>query len=139
MIVNDEVDALQTTGLSSMKFLILPRVFALVLMMPILCMFSAFIGVFGGLCASMFTTNLTATQYCIQTTNAVAMSDFFIGILKGTVFGFLVSTIGCLRGIECGRSAEDVGIATTSAVVTSITAIIIADAIFAVIFSALRL
>ncbi|MDR1432820.1 MAG: ABC transporter permease [Puniceicoccales bacterium] len=137
MVVNDEVDALQTTGFSSVNFLILPRIFALALMMPLLCMFSAFIGIFGGLCAAVIRTDLSITQYCMQTANAVFVNDFLVGIAKGTFFGMLIAIIGCLKGLKCGRSAEDVGLATTAAVVTSITAIIVADAAFAVIFASI--
>jgi phospholipid/cholesterol/gamma-HCH transport system permease protein len=137
MVVNDEVDALHTTGISSVNFLILPRMFALMLMMPLLCIFSSFIGIFGGLCASVLTTDLTISQYYVQTTNAVSIGDFFVGVLKCAIFGVLVSIIGCMKGLRCGRSAEDVGLAATSAVVTSITAIIAADAAFSVIFYAL--
>ncbi|MDR1596023.1 MAG: ABC transporter permease [Puniceicoccales bacterium] len=137
MVVNDEIDALRTSGFSSMDFLVLPRIFALTIMMPLLCMFSSFIGIFGGMCAAIFNTNTTVTQYCTQTANAVRVADFVIGMIKSSFFGVLISSIGCLKGLECGRSAEDVGLATTSAVVTSITAIIVADSIFAVIFSAI--
>ncbi|MDR2779260.1 MAG: ABC transporter permease [Puniceicoccales bacterium] len=135
MVVNDEVDALQTAGFSSIDFLVLPRVLALTLMMPLLCAFSSFIGITGGACATMFSTSLTIAQYCIQTAHAVCLNDFFVGIIKSCFFGFLVATIGCQKGLQCERSAEDVGITTTTAVVTSITAIIIMDAIFAVVFS----
>jgi phospholipid/cholesterol/gamma-HCH transport system permease protein len=137
MVVNDEVDALKTTGISRMNFLILPRIFALVLIMPFLCMFSSFIGILGGMCASILKTDLTVIQYCVQTANAIYINDFFVGLAKGTFFGLLISAIGCLKGLDCGHSAEDVGLATTSAVVTSITAIIIADAVFAILFSAI--
>ncbi|MDR1401996.1 MAG: ABC transporter permease [Puniceicoccales bacterium] len=137
MVVNDEVDALKTTGISNTDFLVLPRIFALTLTMPFLCMFSSFIGILGGMCASIFKTDLTIIQYCTQTVNAIYINDFFVGIVKGGFFGLLIATIGCLKGLECGHSAEDVGLATTSAVVTSITAIITADAMFAMLFSSL--
>ncbi|MDR1232710.1 MAG: ABC transporter permease [Puniceicoccales bacterium] len=135
MIVNDEVDALQTAGFSTINFLVLPRVIALTLMMPLLCIFSSFIGIFGGLCAAISATDLTIVRYCAQTAKAVCLNDFFVGIIKSCFFGFLVAAIGCQKGLQCKRSAEDVGLTTTTAVVTSITAIIIMDAIFAVIFS----
>ncbi|MDR2776571.1 MAG: ABC transporter permease [Puniceicoccales bacterium] len=135
MIVNDEVDALQTAGFSIINFLVLPRVIALTLMMPLLCVFSSFIGIFGGLCAAISATDLTIVRYCTQTAHAVHLNDFFVGIIKSCFFGFLIAAIGCQKGLQCKRSAEDVGLTTTTAVVTSITAIIIMDAIFAVIFS----
>jgi phospholipid/cholesterol/gamma-HCH transport system permease protein len=100
-------------------------------------MFSSFIGILGGLCAAIFATNLTISQYCTQVANAVLVKDFLIGLIKGGCFGVLISIIGCAKGLFCGRKAEDVGLATTSAVVHSITAIIITDAIFAVLLSSL--
>ncbi|MDR3144323.1 MAG: ABC transporter permease [Puniceicoccales bacterium] len=139
MVANDEVDALQTAGFSKVHFLVIPRVLALTMMMPLLCVFSSFVGVFGGLCSSMFMTKLTITQYCTQTANAVCIGDFCVGIVKSVFFGLLIASIGCSRGLRCGRSAEAVGLATTSAVVVSITAIIAADALFAVIFSMLNI
>ena len=137
MTVNDEVDALKTSGFSTIDFLVLPRILALTLMMPILCIFSDVIGIIGGMCAALTITDITLSQYITQTINAISLNDMFIGLLKSGVFGILISSIGCFRGIQCGRSAESVGLVTTSAVVTGITAIIIADAIFAVLFSCL--
>ena len=137
MITNDEVDALRTSGFSAVDFLTLPRVLALTIMMPILCIFSDFIGIFGGMIAAISSSSLTVTQFCTQLVKAVHIKEFFIGIFKGSVFGVLVSSIGCVKGMQCDRSAEGVGVVTTSAVVSSITAIIIADAIFAVAFSAI--
>jgi len=135
MIVNEEVDALRTAGFSGINFFVLARVLALTLIMPLLYIFASFIGIFGGLCAAMSTTNLTISQYFIQTMKAVGINDFFVRILKGIFFGFLVATIGCQKGLRCKCSAEDVRLTTTAAVVTSIMAIIIMDAVFAVILS----
>jgi phospholipid/cholesterol/gamma-HCH transport system permease protein len=104
-------------------------------MMPLLCIFASFVGIFGGLCITMSTTNLTISQYFVQTMKAVGINDFFVGIIKGIFFGFLVATICCQKGLQCKRSAEDVGLTTKAAVVTSIRAIMIMDAVFAVIFS----
>ncbi|MDR0742539.1 MAG: ABC transporter permease [Puniceicoccales bacterium] len=135
MIVNDEVDALQTAGFSIINFLVLPRVIALTLMMPLLCIFSSFMGILGGLCAAISTTDLTIVRYCTQMANSIHLNDLFVGIIKSCFFGFLVAAIGCQKGLQCKRSAEDVGLITTTAVVTSITAIVIMDAIFAIVFS----
>ena len=137
MNANDEVDALKTMGFSEYDFLVLPRIIALVLMMPLLCIFSDFIGVMGGMAVSMSMMDISLTQYLLQSQDAVTLCDVFSGIFKSGIFGLLIAGIGCMRGVQCGRSAEDVGMATTSAVVTSITAIIVADAIFAVIFNVL--
>lgn len=137
MTVNDEVDALKTSGFSTIDFLVLPRILALTLMMPILCIFADVIGITGGICAALTMTDITLSQYITQTVAAISLGDMFVGLLKSGVFGVLISSIGCFRGMQCGRSAESVGLVTTSAVVTGITAIIIADATFAVLFSCL--
>lgn len=137
MTVNDEVDALKTSGFSTIDFLVLPRILALTLMMPILCIFSDVIGIIGGIGAALTITDITLSQYITETVAAISLGDVFVGLLKSGVFGILISSIGCLRGMQCGRSAESVGLVTTSAVVTGITAIIIADAAFAVLFSCL--
>ena len=135
MMVNDEVDALETAGFSTVEFLVLPRMLAMMITMPMLCVCANFIGILGGMVASLTTTNISVQQFWTQTANAVFVNDFLVGMFKSVVFGLLISVTGCVKGMSCGRSAEDVGYVTTSAVVVSITGIIIADALFAVIFS----
>ncbi|MDR2436037.1 MAG: ABC transporter permease [Puniceicoccales bacterium] len=137
MVVNEEIDAMQTAGFSRFEFIILPRVFALVAMMPLLCIFSGVIGICGGMFASIVMLNMNISQYFTQTKSAIALSDVFCGLSKSVVFAILIASIGCLKGTRCGRDSESVGRVTTSAVVTSITAIIIADAVFALIFNAI--
>jgi phospholipid/cholesterol/gamma-HCH transport system permease protein len=137
MVVNEEIDAMRTMGFSCFEFIILPRVFALVTMLPLLCVFSDVIGICGGMFAAIAMLNMNATQYFTQTKSAIALNDVFCGLSKSIVFAILIAGIGCLKGMRCGRDAESVGRVTTSAVVTSITGVIIADAIFALIFNAL--
>jgi phospholipid/cholesterol/gamma-HCH transport system permease protein len=136
MVVNEEIDAMQTTGLSCFRFIILPRVFALVVMMPLLCIFSDVIGICGGMFASIAMLNMNISQYFTQTKSAIALNDVFCGLSKSIVFAILIASIGCLKGMRCGRDSESVGKVTTSAVVISITSVIIADAVFALIFNA---
>ncbi len=137
MIVNEEVDAIKTTGLSCFRFIIMPRILALTFMMPLLCVFSDVIGMLGGMFAGVTMLDMNIAQYFSETQSAIVISDFFCGFIKSIVFAVLVAGIGCWEGLGCGRDAESVGKVTTSAVVVSITAIIIADAVFAVIFNAL--
>ena len=132
MQVNEEIDALKTMGVSPMEFLVLPRMLALVVMMPLLCIYADLMGIFGGLIVGVGMLDISLTQYIVQTKNALNLNHFFIGLFQAAVFGVLVALAGCLRGIQCGRSASAVGDATTSAVVTSIVAIIIATAIVTV-------
>jgi len=133
MQVNEELDALTTLGVSPMEFLVLPRMLALVLMMPLLCLYADMMGVLGGLIVGVSMLNLDVLEYYHQTTQAIRLNDLWIGLFHGAVFGVLVASAGCLRGMQCGRSASAVGEATTSAVVTSIVAIIVATAIITVI------
>jgi phospholipid/cholesterol/gamma-HCH transport system permease protein len=130
---NEEIDALKTMGVSPMEFLVLPRMLALVLMMPLLCIYADLMGVLGGLIVGVSALDIGLLQYINQTTGAIKLSYFFIGIIHATIFGVLVALAGCLRGIQCGRSASAVGNATTSAVVTSIVAIIVATGIITVV------
>jgi len=129
MQVNEEIDALKTLGISPMEFLVLPRMLALVIMMPLLCLYSDFMGILGGFIVGVGMLNLGVTEYYHQTASAVTLTYLWIGLFHSAVFGVLVALSGCLRGMQCGRSASEVGYATTSAVVTSIVNIIVATAI----------
>ncbi|MGD8992421.1 MAG: ABC transporter permease [Desulfobacterales bacterium] len=133
MQVNEEIDALQTLGISPMEFLVLPRMLALILMMPLLVVYADLMGILGGFIVGVGMLDITVTQYINQTINALNLYHFFIGLIHAVVFGVLIALAGCLRGIQCGRSASAVGQATTSAVVTSIVAIVVATAIITVV------
>ena len=110
---------------------------ALVLMMPLLTLYGDLLGILGGLVVGTGILNLSLTEYLIETQKAVHLSSFAVGLVKSVVFGVLVAVAGCLRGMQCGRSAQAVGEAATSAVVMAIVSIIAADGIFAVITDAL--
>ena len=133
MQVNEEIDALQTLGISPMEFLVLPRMLALILMMPLLCLYADLMGILGGFIVGVAMLDISSTQYIDQTINALNLYHFSIGLFHALVFGVLVALAGCLRGIQCGRSASAVGQATTSAVVTSIVAIVVATAIITIV------
>jgi len=133
MQVNEEIDALKTLGIAPMEFLVLPRMLALVLMMPLLCIYADLMGMFGGFVVGVGAFDITFTQYFEETRNSLSLSHIFIGIIKSGIFGILIAVSGCLRGMQSGRSATDVGYAATSAVVTAIVWIIVADGLFAVI------
>jgi phospholipid/cholesterol/gamma-HCH transport system permease protein len=129
MEVNEEIDALKTLGISPMEFLVLPRVLALVIMMPLLCLYADLMGILGGSVVAAGILDINMFQYYIQTKGAVSLNDLLIGLFHSAVFGILVALAGCLRGMQCGRSASAVGDAATSAVVTSIVSITVATAI----------
>lgn len=137
MQVNEEIDALTTFGISSMDFLVLPRMIALILMMPLLCIYADLMGNIGGIFVGVVMLHLSFTQYVDELINGVGLADFFVGIVKSSIFGVLVAISGCMRGIQCGRSASAVGLAATSAVVTSIVFIIVTDGVFTVLTDAL--
>jgi phospholipid/cholesterol/gamma-HCH transport system permease protein len=139
MQVNEEVDALTTFGISPMQFLVVPRVIALVLMLPLLCACANFVGIIGGMIVAVEISDVSVLQYCKQIQAAVSLSDLSVGLFKSAVFGLIIALAGCYRGLNCGRDASGVGQAATSAVVTSITWIVVADAIFAVMFHNLNI
>ena len=116
-----------------MEFLVLPRLLALIVMMPLLCVYADLVGILGGVVVGVGMLDLSFTQYFTQTQAALDLTNFGIGIFKSAIYGVLIALSGCFRGIQCGRSASAVGVAATSAVVTAIVAIIVLDGIFAVI------
>src|SRR6266566_1374104 len=137
MNVNEEINALQTFGISPIEFLVLPRMVALLLVMPFLCAFADLISIAGGFFVSVSMLDLTPTVYLTRTIAAIHLPSFLLGIGKGCFFGFLVAYAGCFRGMQSGSSAAAVGEATTRAVVTGITAIVASDGLFAVLCNAL--
>jgi phospholipid/cholesterol/gamma-HCH transport system permease protein len=129
MQVNEEIDALQTLGIPPMEFLVLPRLVALIVMMPLLCLYADVMGIVGGIVVGTAMLDISLTEYLDRTREAVKMTYLWIGLFHSIVFGVLVAMAGCLRGMQCGRSASAVGEAATSAVVTSIVAIVAATAV----------
>ena len=139
MKVNEEINALQTFGIAPIEFLVLPRMVALMLVMPFLCAFADLISIAGGFFVSVSMLDVTPTIYLTRTIEAIQLKSFLLGIGKGCFFGFLVAYTGCLRGMQSGSSAAAVGEATTKSVVTGITAIVASDGIFAVLCHALQI
>lgn len=137
MQVNEEIDALRTLGVSPMEFLVLPRMFALMLMTPLLAIYANLMGILGGSVVSMSVGGLSAAEYFGQTETAVGLNHVAQGLINATVYGAIVAISGCMRGMQCGRSAASVGLATTSAVVTAIVFIVIAAAVLTVVFNAI--
>jgi phospholipid/cholesterol/gamma-HCH transport system permease protein len=137
MVVNQETDALVTMGLNPVEFLVVPRMLALMLMVPLLCIYADLVGILGGAIVGVGMLHLGVAQYYQQTLSALHLMDFVVGLIKGTVFGVLIALAGCLRGMQCGRSASAVGAAATSAVVTGIVWIIVFDAVLTVMYDIL--
>jgi phospholipid/cholesterol/gamma-HCH transport system permease protein len=134
MNVTQETDALTTTGLPPLEFLVLPRVIALCAMMPLLCLYADLLGIVGGGVVGTGMLGLSARTYAQQTAGAVSVTDLVGGVFKAGVYGLLIAIAGCLRGMAAGRSSSAVGAATTSAVVTSIVLVIAACGVFSVVF-----
>lgn len=137
MEANEEIDALKTLGVSPVEFLVIPRVLALVIMMPVLTIYADLMGVLGGFIISTGMLHLNPVEYLNHTQAAVKLNYVWVGLIHSFVFGVIVAVAGCLRGITCERNTAGVGIATTSAVVTGITGIVIATAIITFIFQIL--
>ena len=134
MKVTQETDALATMGISPLEFLVLPRMIALCLMMPLLCLYADLMGILGGAAVGVGMLHLAPLVYYNQTAAAVHLGDLAGGVFKASVYGVLIAISGCLRGMQCGNSSSAVGDAATSAVVTGIVFIISACGLFAVIF-----
>jgi phospholipid/cholesterol/gamma-HCH transport system permease protein len=135
MMVHEEVDAMRTLGLDPMEVLVLPRVLALVLTLPLLAFFADMMGLLGGLLMSWGALDISPGLYLERLNNAVSMWSFWVGIIKAPFFAFLIAMVGCLEGLRVERSAESVGRQTTRAVVTAIFLVIIVDALFSIFFA----
>ncbi len=137
MEVNEEIDALRTLGISPMEFLVMPRILSLAILMPLLCLYADLMGILGGMAVGVFLLDLNFMEYFNMTRTSVSLNSFWIGIFQSFVFGILVAISGCLRGMQCKRSASAVGDAATSAVVTGIVSIVIATAIITILCNVL--
>jgi phospholipid/cholesterol/gamma-HCH transport system permease protein len=138
MKISEEVDALFTMGFDPTRYLVVPKVMASVLVVPILTLFSDVFAILGGLTVGVLMLDLTANAYILQTLKTLSLFDIFLGIFKSGVFAILISWMGCLRGFRVKGGAASVGQATTSAVVSSIFLIIFFDSLFAVVLRYLK-
>lgn len=135
MKVSEEVDALAAMGLDRTRFLVTPKVLALVVMLPLLTLYADLVGILGGLFVANLQLNIPAVVYFATMKYYMSFWDVGQGLIKAGVFAFLIALVGCLRGFEARESAESVGRITTSAIVSSIFAIILGDAVFTVLFN----
>lgn len=129
MKITEEIDAFKTLGLSPIDHLVLPRVLGLFVMMPLLTIYADFIGILGGMIVAVTMLDLSTTQFIGGLLTPVTLADGLLGVFKGTVFGLTIGLSGCMRGLQTGNDAGAVGKATTSAVVTGITLIILTNAV----------
>ncbi len=135
MMVREEVDAMRTIGLDPIEILVMPRVFALVLVMPLLTFYADIMGLIGGAVMTSVVLDISFETFARQLRDAVPMWSFWVGIIKAPIFGFVIGLVGCFEGFKVERSAESVGLRTTAAVVAAVFIVIVLDAIFSILFS----
>jgi phospholipid/cholesterol/gamma-HCH transport system permease protein len=135
MTVNEEVDAMRTIGLDPMNVLVLPRVLALIAVVPLLTFYSDIMGLVGGAVMASIALDITLVEFARQLHDAVSLSTLLVGLVKAPVFAFIVAMVGCFEGLRVTRSAESVGNMTTRAVVEGVFLVIVLDALFSILFS----
>ena len=134
MAVNEEVDALNTMGFDSVRFLAVPKVLATIIVLPILTVYADFFGIIGGMIIGVTSLDLTIKTYITQSIKTIKVFDIVTSLIKAGVFAALIASIGCQKGFQVRSGAQDVGKFTTSAVVAAIFLIVVADSIFAIMF-----
>jgi phospholipid/cholesterol/gamma-HCH transport system permease protein len=139
MMVTEEVDALRTIGIAPMDLLVLPKLFALMLALPLLTVYADIMGVFGGMVVAKAQLGVGFNDFLDRFADAVSLSSYMVGIGKAPVFAALIALVGCFQGFQVGGSADSVGRQTTLSVVQGIFLVIVADAAFSVAFSNLDL
>jgi phospholipid/cholesterol/gamma-HCH transport system permease protein len=139
MQVNQEIDALRTMGLEPVEVLVLPRVFGLVLTLPLLVFYADAMGLLGGCLMTWATLDISIPTFLEQLRGAISEWTLWVGIIKAPFFGAIISMIGCYEGFNVTGSAESVGRLTTQSVVESIFVVIVADAGFSILFSILKI
>jgi phospholipid/cholesterol/gamma-HCH transport system permease protein len=139
MKVSEEVDALRTLGLDPQRYLVFPRVLALVLVVPLLTVLADVVGCLGGLAVAIYRLDLTPVTYLNQLQGAVGLGDVFVGLFKSGVFAMAITFIACQRGLSTRGGAEGVGRSTTGAVVVTLFSLVCLDALFTVLFHFLQI
>jgi phospholipid/cholesterol/gamma-HCH transport system permease protein len=134
MQVNQEIDAMRTIGLNPIEWLVLPRIMALLISMPLLVFWGDMAGLLGGAVACTIYLDFTFVQFFSRLRDTVGIWNFYTGMIKAPVFGMIIAAIGCFEGLQVRGSAESVGQLTTRSVVESIFCVIVLDAVFSVIF-----
>ena len=137
MQVNQEVDAMETLGLDPIEVLVIPRVFALAITLPLLSFYASMMAIFGGAFMSYFVLNISFVQFLTQFQAAIGAGTFWVGMVKAPVFAFTIAMVGCYEGLKVSGSAESVGRLTTQSVVVSIFLVIVLDALFSILFATL--
>jgi phospholipid/cholesterol/gamma-HCH transport system permease protein len=139
MQVNEEIDALRTLGLDPIEVLVVPRVFGLMVTLPLLAIYADFLGLLGGCLMSWATLGISIPTFMDQLHSAIGQWTFWVGVIKAPFFAAVIALVGCYEGFKVERSADSVGRLTTQSVVESIFIVIVADAAFSIMFSLLHI
>ena len=139
MKITEEISAMRTMGFDPYTFLVLPRVIALMVALPLLIFFADIIGILGGMVAAKMQLDISMTLFIERLYEVLEVKHYILGMIKGPVFAFLIATVGCFRGFQVSLNTESVGLHTTASVVNSIFLVIAFDALFSVIYTELGL
>ncbi len=139
MKITEEIAAMRTMGFDPYHFLVLPRIFALIIALPLLIFFSDIMGIFGGMIASQMELNISMAQFVDRLYEVLELKHYILGMIKGPVFAFVIAAVGCFRGFQVSDNTESLGLHTTASVVNSIFLVIAFDALFSVIYTELDL
>ena len=139
MKVNEEIDALRTMGIAPLERLVLPRVFGVIISLPLLTIWANIFGVLGSMVMAYYTVDLNFLGYLERFSQVVAVKQLILGMVKTPIFGMIIAAVGCFQGFQTGSSADSVGWQTTKSAVQAIFLIIVADATFSVLFSMMGL
>ena len=139
MKTREEIDALNVMGIEPMQVLVVPRLIALVITLPLLTFFADVMGLIGGAAISQLLLDVSPTQYLARLPHVIDGSDLFVGLFKAPIFAFFIAAISCMHGLQVSGSAESVGRETTRAVVKSIFLVIVLDAFFSILFEKIGL
>jgi len=139
MKITEEIAAMRTMGFDPYAFLVLPRVFALMIALPLLIFFADIIGILGGMTAAHMQLGISMSMFIDRVYEVLEVKHYLLGMIKGPVFAFLIAAIGCFRGFQVSDNTESIGLHTTASVVNSIFLVIAFDALFSVIYTELGL
>ncbi|MDO8466129.1 MAG: ABC transporter permease [Gallionella sp.] len=139
MSVTEEIDAMRTLGISPLEMLVLPKIIAMLIALPLLTVFADILGVFGGMLMAQALLDVSFGEFLDRFVKAVSVTAYLVGICKAPMFAFIIAVVGCFQGFRTKGGADSVGLHTTRSVVQSIFLVIVADALFSVAFSALHL
>jgi len=137
MKITRELDAMETMGFNLFDFVVLPRIIALMIAMPLMIFFADLLGIFGGMIVSNTQINISYSEFLRRLQNVLELKHFYIGLLKGPAFALLIASIGCFRGFQVKQNSESIGKYTTISVVNAIFLVIACDALFSIIFTKL--